>query len=381
MTDNVKNYSKLCTRIGWAMLIFYSLFTLSTFGVAMVGEITKPLASQILINFVSPEVLKVVEFSIDVLFDVLTAIVYFLSFSIPAFILCMMAKPLPSSRRIYKSLRLKGSLILFIIAIIAVNFTISYLNANLVSAVLPSLANKFQLLMDSNLDDKSFYEVLVLFAVAIFSTAVVPAICEEYLFRGAILTNLAPYGKTTAIIGSAVLFGLMHQNPLQLLYTTLMGVAIGYVYVKTKSIWACMIIHFTNNFVAVLEEYLPTLLKKSISELGKILPESANASLSSIQNSLPEIMEFGWVIPVIDFAIIALGAIAVLILVIMKNRAKPIEENGSFGVVYERGMDVEEYPLEITHAQRVRRFFSVTTIIFTIIAIFSMGQIFIVYLV
>ena len=37
----------------------------------------------------------------------------------------------------------------------------------------------------------------------------VPALCEEFLFRGCILSNLLPYGKTTAILASAVLFSMI----------------------------------------------------------------------------------------------------------------------------------------------------------------------------
>ena len=334
MIDNVKKYSKICSRIGWAMLIFYSLFTLSTAGVALLQGIVSAITSN---------------FAIEAIFEVALAIVYFLSFVIPAFILCKMAKRVHGAKPIFKSCKLNGSIILIVIAIIAINFTISYLNATMVTSLFPSLASKFDLLMDSNLDDRPFYQIIILFIISIFSTAIVPAICEEYLFRGAILTNLLPYGKTVAIVGSAFLFGLMHQNPLQLLYTTLMGVAIGYVYVKTKSIWACMIIHFTNNLVAVVEEYLTALTK------------------------------IDWIVSAVDLGVVLLGGLAVLILILKKDKEKRIDENGSFGVVFERGMDVEEYPLELTNGKKVRRFFSATIIIFTIIAVFSMGQILLVY--
>ena len=35
MSENAKIYSRVCSQIGFAMLLFYAFFTLSTFGVAI----------------------------------------------------------------------------------------------------------------------------------------------------------------------------------------------------------------------------------------------------------------------------------------------------------------------------------------------------------
>ena len=45
----------------------------------------------------------------------------------------------------------------------------------------------------------------------IFTTAVVPAFVEEFLFRGVVLTNLLPYGKTTAVL-ALHLYNCVHLN-------------------------------------------------------------------------------------------------------------------------------------------------------------------------
>ena len=328
MSENVKTYSNICSRIGYAMLIFYAFFTLSAFGVAFFSAMSE--------SFVG-------EFTADIIYEILSAIAYFLSFSCAAFILCKMLKDFPTSRPIYKSFKPNKWFWICIVAIIAVNFTIAYLNSLMVSSLSPAFSPN----LDSGVSDmkgKPMSEVILFFVLSIISTAVVPAICEEYLFRGAILTNLLPFGKTTAIIGSAFLFGLMHQNPLQILYTTLMGVVIGYVYVKTKSIWACMIIHFANNLVTVLEEYLPILTRVE------------------------------WIGALLDLIIIVAGAIALLLIVLKKDKEPTPEENGSFGVIYDSGMDYEECELGLTCAQKIRRFFSPAIIIYTAICIFLMAK-------
>ena len=87
------------------------------------------------------------------------------------------------------------------------------------------------------------------------SLALVPAFCEEFLFRGLICARLLPYGKTVAVVGSAVLFGLMHGNLGQLFYTTVAGVMLGWCFVETRSIWPGVIAHMLNNLMGVLSSY------------------------------------------------------------------------------------------------------------------------------
>ena len=124
-----------------------------------------------------------------------------------------------------------------------------------------------------------------------------------------------------------------------------MGVVIGYVYVKTKSIWACVIIHFVNNFVTVLEEFLPIL--------------------TGIQ----------WIDEFLDFSIILVGAEALLLFIFAKDGKSSVEETGSFGVTYDIGMDVEECELSLTFKEKVKHFFTPTVIIYTAISIFLMAKI------
>ena len=93
------------------------------------------------------------------------------------------------------------------------------------------------------------YEIVLNFIVI----SVIPAFCEEFLFRGAILSNCRPFGRSNAIIISAVLFALMHQNAAQLLYTFAAGIVLGLVYEYTGSIWSCTILHLFNNLISVMQ--------------------------------------------------------------------------------------------------------------------------------
>ena len=81
-----------------------------------------------------------------------------------------------------------------------------------------------------------------------FSSAVVPALGEEFMCRGVILGVLRPFGARFSIVVSALIFGLMHGNIEQFILTFLMGLYFGFLTVKTESILPAIILHFLNNF-------------------------------------------------------------------------------------------------------------------------------------
>lgn len=83
--------------------------------------------------------------------------------------------------------------------------------------------------------------------------AVLPAICEETLFRGFLLSAFTN-GKHPArgILLTGILFGIMHVSLIKFLPITILGIAIAYAVYKTKSIFAGMLIHFLNNGFAVV---------------------------------------------------------------------------------------------------------------------------------
>ena len=87
------------------------------------------------------------------------------------------------------------------------------------------------------------------------SLVLVPAFCEELLFRGVILDRLLPYGKTAAILISAFTFGLMHGSFSQLFFATVAGIMLGLCYTETGSIWPGVIVHMLNNLWSYLAQY------------------------------------------------------------------------------------------------------------------------------
>lgn len=83
--------------------------------------------------------------------------------------------------------------------------------------------------------------------------AVAPAFCEEIAFRGFVLSGLARSGRTwLAIVISSLLFGVMHMIPQQVFNAALLGVVLGIVAIRSRSLWPCVIFHFCFNSLAVL---------------------------------------------------------------------------------------------------------------------------------
>ena len=95
------------------------------------------------------------------------------------------------------------------------------------------------------LSDRSLPTVLMLVVAA--------PICEELLFRGIILDGLLKnYAPKRAIIWSAFFFGIAHLNPWQFIAALVLGGFMGWVYWRTGSLWATLIIHFIANGSSVL---------------------------------------------------------------------------------------------------------------------------------
>ena len=89
-------------------------------------------------------------------------------------------------------------------------------------------------------------------AVYLISLAVVPALTEEFAFRGVMLGSLRRFGDGFAIFASAFLFGLMHGNIIQSAFAFVVGLITGYALVYSGSIWPSVFIHCGNNLFAGL---------------------------------------------------------------------------------------------------------------------------------
>lgn len=98
-------------------------------------------------------------------------------------------------------------------------------------------------------------------ALTLVFVALIPAVAEEYLFRGNIARGLSKNGYFFAILVSSALFALMHGNPLQLVHQFILGVACAVLYFSTRSLVPSMLLHFLNNAAALVIGYFENMGK------------------------------------------------------------------------------------------------------------------------
>lgn len=101
--------------------------------------------------------------------------------------------------------------------------------------------------------------------IALALTVVVAApLVEEIVFRGVLLSGLArrlPVGW--AVFISALLFGAIHLPDFKFAWypvpgLVMLGLAAGWLRVRSKSLWPAITLHATNNFVAVVMWFVVT---------------------------------------------------------------------------------------------------------------------------
>lgn len=85
-----------------------------------------------------------------------------------------------------------------------------------------------------------------------FTISVLAPVLEEVMFRGAIQGYIArTFGKPwLAILVAALIFGIYHWNPVQVVYATLLGIIFGWIYYITGSLLSVIVGHVLNNSIA-----------------------------------------------------------------------------------------------------------------------------------
>ena len=86
--------------------------------------------------------------------------------------------------------------------------------------------------------------------------AVLPAICEELVFRGIIFNGLKQYGNMKAVFLSATLFMLVHSSVEQTVYPFFVGIVLALLMLRTNNIIYPILLHFLNNAIVVVINYI-----------------------------------------------------------------------------------------------------------------------------
>ncbi|MCG6187516.1 CPBP family intramembrane glutamic endopeptidase [Maribellus maritimus] len=135
----------------------------------------------------------------------------------------------------------------------------------------------------------------------IFMVAFLPAIGEEFLFRGVIQRSFTRMTKSHhwGIWISAIFFSALHMQFYGFLPRLLLGALFGYLLVWSGSMWIPILAHFFNNAFAVISLYM-------------------------IDNNLmsPEVENFGSAADSIYYAFISLAIIVLLLFLFRKQNKK-----------------------------------------------------------
>ena len=91
-------------------------------------------------------------------------------------------------------------------------------------------------------------------ATGILAVCIAGPICEELIFREAIIRCMFSNGATpkAAIITSSLLFAIAHGNPAQMFFAFFVGILFAMLFIKTGNIILSTIMHILNNTFSVI---------------------------------------------------------------------------------------------------------------------------------
>ena len=98
------------------------------------------------------------------------------------------------------------------------------------------------------------------YLISVVIIALLPAVFEEVLFRGALQNLFSRWFKLPvfAVIFTSLLFSAIHFSYLGFLSRFALGFILGWVYYRTGNIWLNIVAHFVNNALAVTALYVTT---------------------------------------------------------------------------------------------------------------------------
>lgn len=309
-----KSYRGTVSRLGFCMLIFFGLFLLFSTTVSLLSTIRTLIPSLI---------------AGEVFYEICYGIGYAAVFMVPVAFFGLLSKK-SGRESMHLELTLSRDTGFYIVIGLALITAAAVVNSMMVSVFeYDSFMESFTPVATAN------YQIVLQF----FTIAVVPAFVEEFLFRGVVLSNLLPYGRTHAIVFSSLLFALMHQNVGQFFYTSVAGLILGYIYVQTGSIWGSVLLHFVNNFYSVMQGVLVQRLPES----------TATVTIYAIQ------------------AVIFTGAVLAMMVLLQRKRnsALAVRRMGAFERELPPAPEYTAYPMPM--ARRVRLFFAPPMLVFVIL--------------
>ncbi len=241
---------KDCNKIGFMLFISEILLSVvSVFLVFILRMYDK-------IDLSNPNTISGIPYSI---YYFMNDICEFLGFFIVPLIFCLIYKfkirdalPFNNNKRYSIPLLVLGGYAICTIS----NHAVSLLNYNL---SLFQYKNEIGI----ELGAKTLTEQIIYFV----SISIVPALAEEFMFRGVILNFLRKYGDGFAVLVSSILFGLFHGNFVQIPFAFIVGLVCGFLVVRTNSMLPSILLHFLNNGTSVIMDLVSSNSTQQFSDI------------------------------------------------------------------------------------------------------------------
>ena len=106
---------------------------------------------------------------------------------------------------------------------------------------------------------------------AVLAFCILPAIAEEFLFRGILLAEYESVSVPFAVFASALFFGMIHLDFLRLPAYVYSGVILALVLYATRSVLASMLLHILNNIAALWTEQYVEKFTAAAGQRGVLL--------------------------------------------------------------------------------------------------------------
>ncbi len=107
---------------------------------------------------------------------------------------------------------------------------------------------------------KKFEEMFKDFIFLFITVVIFGPVFEEFLCRGIILEQLSKrYGWIKSVIVSALIFGIIHLNIHQSVNAFFVGLILGIVYIKTRSLLMSILLHILSNLFVFISIFIPSM--------------------------------------------------------------------------------------------------------------------------
>lgn len=180
--------------------------------------------------------------------------------------------------------RISYKQIIWVIIILLLVFPVGGMlgEINKVIPIPKSWAIKFQQMEDARKVEESIFININSFSrylLSLFIIACLPAIFEEFFFRGGLQNIFTRWfkGPLIAIVLTSIIFSLVHMSYYGFLVRFFLGVILGTIFYLSSSIWLSVLLHFLFNGLQITAMYISQTSRTNSKELEENFPVWAGA--------------------------------------------------------------------------------------------------------